>query len=109
MAQKQSVRIQLRDGGEVEVSSVAVAQKHYPDATILHITSFDKDGAATTESYRAWTKREKQKADERAERAAEREKEEKRVARAAERESATPATGTTPVDTASAATREATR
>ena len=50
---KQSVRIQLRDGGEVEVSSEAVAKKHYPDAKIVQVTTFDKDGVATTEPYSA--------------------------------------------------------
>ncbi len=50
---KQSVRIQMNDGGEVEVESVAVAQKHYPDAKIVQVTTWDKDGVATTEPYNA--------------------------------------------------------
>jgi hypothetical protein len=50
---KQSVRIQLKDGGEVEVASVAVAQKAHPDAKIVQVTTWGKDGVATTEPYSA--------------------------------------------------------
>lgn len=53
MAQKQSVRIQLKDGGEVEVASEAVAKRVYPDAKIVQVTTWDKDGVATTEPYNA--------------------------------------------------------
>lgn len=66
MAQKQSVRIQLADGGEVEVASVQDAEQRYPDATILWITTWEKDGVATTEPYREYQARQRAEQRERA-------------------------------------------
>lgn len=59
MAQRQSVRIQHADGGEVEIASVKDAEQHYPDATILRVTTWDKDGVATTEPYREYQARQR--------------------------------------------------
>ncbi len=107
---RQSVRLELKDGGEVEVASVAVAEKHYPDAKVLHVTTFDKDGNATTESHRDWKKRRNDEAAEREARATEREKEERRAARAAEREAAATAPTVSPaVNAPVVATTEAKR
>ncbi len=46
MTKPETYRVGLKDGGEVEVASLADAAKHYPDGTVLHGFGHDAAGNA---------------------------------------------------------------